>query len=163
MSVIGWVHWRARLATMVFVALALAPVPVSAQTQCTVSGPDQFVIIEDVGGVLTCSTSNVSGPSLANRFVIYIQNGKHAGLGLRDGQGGSNTTEIPVCGLRGGGSLHEFQSSCLVRNMVDGSSVVSFSHSSLASFGALKFQHQAGRGASSVGAIRTTQGGLGRR
>lgn len=52
-------------AVCVFVFLSWSSNAAMAQTSCTVSGFDQFVIIEDVGGLLTCTTSNSEGATVA--------------------------------------------------------------------------------------------------
>ncbi|MBL4876340.1 MAG: autotransporter outer membrane beta-barrel domain-containing protein, partial [Cohaesibacteraceae bacterium] len=127
---------------------------------CTVSGTDAYVIVEDDGGTLKCTTTNSTGSTQSNKFVIHISFDSYR-LSLRDALGTNNATAPNTCTANpsppAGTTI--FGVFCDVDDIVENSTVVSFSAASLSVFGTLSFTHLPGTGADSVGTITTTAGG----
>ncbi len=127
---------------------------------CNVTGSFIRVALEGSGGKLICTSTSSTGHIIANKVIINDNGTTGAELGYIGSSGNSWLRPVTTISVSGGGSCSVSSNHHICTGLVAGSSVISFTDSSLSEFGTLSFTWGAGASLTDrVGSITASIGG----
>jgi hypothetical protein len=155
--------------TLVLAGVGIAGLLMSTQsslaqgTSCTVPGGHSYGTISGSAGSLICTASSSIGASLSNKITLSALAASGFHIGHVNSVGNSYIRALSSISVSGGGSCSASGGqyhNCT--GLVGGSSVISFTDSSLSEFGTISFKWGTGSVDSGlIGQITTAKGGTG--